>query len=239
MDRDLAQIRIIACFQQKISWTPRKTHCGASEGWTVVRWGVQRCAADGGAVTSVLGPGRADEMNVAELAGAAAGGDRAALKTLIETHYDRIYRMAWRWSGSVQMAEDVAQDVCIKVATSISGFRGQAKFTTWLWQIVYRTALDHQRISGRQQLHPPDTLQTLVDARQWQTHDGDAESDYDDLWSAVRALPPQQRDAVLLVYAETLSHAEAADVLGCTAKTVSWHLHEARKTLRAQLEAAE
>jgi RNA polymerase sigma-70 factor, ECF subfamily len=53
----------------------------------------------------------------------------------------------------------------------------------------------------------------------------------------VRRLPPQQRDAVLLVYAEDLSHAEAATVMGCAERTVSWHLHAARKRLRARLQA--
>ena len=52
-----------------------------------------------------------------------------------------------------------------------------------------------------------------------------------ELWDEVRRLPPQQRDAVILVYAEDLTHAEAAAIMGCTEKTVSWHLHEARKTI--------
>ena len=56
-----------------------------------------------------------------------------------------------------------------------------------------------------------------------------------ELWQAVRALPAQQRDAVLLVYGEDMSYAEAATLLDCTEKTVSWHLHEARKRLKAQL----
>jgi RNA polymerase sigma-70 factor (ECF subfamily) len=59
-----------------------------------------------------------------------------------------------------------------------------------------------------------------------------------ELWAEVRSLPPQQRDAVILVYAEDLTHAEAAAIMGCTEKTVSWHLHEARKKLRARLDAA-
>ena len=58
-----------------------------------------------------------------------------------------------------------------------------------------------------------------------------------ELWQAVRALPPQQRDAVLLVYAQDMSHAEAGDIMGCSEKTVSWHLHEAKKRLRTKLEA--
>jgi RNA polymerase sigma-70 factor (ECF subfamily) len=58
-----------------------------------------------------------------------------------------------------------------------------------------------------------------------------------DLWRAVHRLPPQQRDAVLLVYGEDMSHAEAASVMGCQEKTVSWHLHEAKKRLKTSLQA--
>jgi RNA polymerase sigma-70 factor, ECF subfamily len=54
----------------------------------------------------------------------------------------------------------------------------------------------------------------------------------------VRALPDQQRGAVLLVYGEGLSHAQAASVMACSEKTVSWHLHEARKRLKTQLQTA-
>ncbi|MNL67562.1 RNA polymerase factor sigma-70 [compost metagenome] len=55
------------------------------------------------------------------------------------------------------------------------------------------------------------------------------------LWDAVRSLPEKQRDAVLLVYAEELSHAEAATIMGIREATVSFHVHEARKTLRGLL----
>ena len=58
-----------------------------------------------------------------------------------------------------------------------------------------------------------------------------------ELWTAVRQLPEKQRDAVLLVYGEDMSHAEAAAVMGCGEKTVSWHVHEARKRLKDLLEA--
>ena len=58
-----------------------------------------------------------------------------------------------------------------------------------------------------------------------------------EIWDAVRDLPPQQRDAVLLVYAEDMSHAEAAALMDCSEKTVSWHVHEAKKKLKILLKA--
>jgi RNA polymerase sigma-70 factor (ECF subfamily) len=60
-----------------------------------------------------------------------------------------------------------------------------------------------------------------------------------ELWQAVHRLPQQQRDAVLLVYGEDMSHAEAARVMGCQEKTVSWHLHEAKKRLKSALQAVD
>jgi RNA polymerase sigma-70 factor (ECF subfamily) len=58
------------------------------------------------------------------------------------------------------------------------------------------------------------------------------EDDMSEIWTAVQELSPKQRDAVMLVYSEGLDHGEAAEVLGCSESTVSWHLHEARKRLK-------
>jgi RNA polymerase sigma-70 factor (ECF subfamily) len=169
------------------------------------------------------------------LAGLAAGGCRASFAVLIERHYDRIHRLAWRWSGSREAAEDIAQDVCVKVAGAITGFRGDAAFKTWLHRIAYTTALDHMRNRQRMTAVEPSEIIRLIDREERQA----AEDGMDDseIWQAVHGLPPQQRDAVLLIYGEDLSHAEAARVMDCSEKTVSWHVHEAKKKLKIALKA--
>ncbi|RVD41852.1 RNA polymerase sigma factor, partial [Mesorhizobium sp. M4B.F.Ca.ET.019.03.1.1] len=58
------------------------------------------------------------------------------------------------------------------------------------------------------------------------------------LWAAVRKLPDKQRDAVLLVYGEGLSHADAAEALAISETTVSWHIHEAKKRLKTLMRSA-
>lgn len=158
--------------------------------------------------------------------------------TLVERYYDRIYRLAWRFCGARDMAEDIAQDVCVKLATAIRGFRGEAAFSTWIWRITYTTATDRLRAGQRIEAVEPSQIVAMADA----SAEGGEVSPEDamigaELWEAVRALSPQQRDAVLLVYGEDMSHAEAASVMGCQEKTVSWHLHEAKKRLRTTLEA--
>lgn len=161
---------------------------------------------------------------------------RAAFEALLDRHYDRVYKLAWRWSGSRGEAEDIAQDVCVKLAGAIRSFRGDALFKTWLYRIAYTTTLDHVRARQRMVSVEPSEIISLIDVRS--AHDSPEDTALGaDIWTAVRGLPPQQRDAVLLVYAEDMSHAEAAGVMGCSEKTVSWHIHEAKKRLKVLLEA--
>ncbi len=171
------------------------------------------------------------------LAKRAAAGDREAFAELLSLYYDRIHRMAWRWCGSTGAADDVAQDVCVKLAGAIRGFSGEAAFATWLWRIVYNAAVDHTRRNRQLSLVGSDVVTALIDGASAATPETEAMAR--DVWTAVRSLPPQQRDAVLLVYAQDMNHAEAAAVMSVSEKTVSWHLHEARKTLKKLLEAAE
>jgi RNA polymerase sigma-70 factor, ECF subfamily len=180
------------------------------------------------------GVGVADGLDHA-LAGRAAAGDRASFAMLVGQCYDRIHRMAWRFTGSHQDAEDIAQDVCLKLGQAIKSWRGESSFETWLYRLTYTTAIDHIRAHKRFALAEADNVIALFDGQTFPSPDAGA--DNDDLWTAVRALPNQQRDAVLLVYAEERSHAEAAVIMGCSEKTVSWHLHEARKRLKIKLEA--
>jgi RNA polymerase sigma-70 factor, ECF subfamily len=169
------------------------------------------------------------------LAGRAAAGDRASFAVLVEQCYDRIHRTAWRFTGSQQDAEDIAQDVCLKLGAAIRTWRGDSSFETWLYRLTYTTAIDHIRAHKRFALAEADNVIALFDGQTFPSPDAGA--DNDDLWAAVRALPNQQRDAVLLVYAEERSHAEAAVIMGCSEKTVSWHLFEAKKRLKIKLEA--
>jgi RNA polymerase sigma-70 factor (ECF subfamily) len=166
------------------------------------------------------------------LSARARQGCGASFAALVERHYDRIYRLAWRFSASRDAAEDIAQTVCVKLASAIRDYRGEAAFTTWLYRIAFTTAADHRRAMQHTEPLEPAEIVRLIDGQAGADGSG---REVADLWVAVDALPGQQRDAVLLVYGEDMSHAEAAAVMGCSEKTVSWHVHEARKRLRVSL----
>jgi len=89
--------------------------------------------------------GDAENTSDADLAAAAAGGDRSAFEVLLRRHYDRIHALAWQLTGSRADADDIAQDVCCILVERISGFRGEAKFTTWLCSIVFNACRDLRR----------------------------------------------------------------------------------------------
>ena len=170
----------------------------------------------------------------AELIEKAASGDRQAFAALVSGRYDFIHAVAWRWCGERQDAEDVAQEVCIKLASAIRGFRGTSQFSTWLYTITLNVARDQMRKRRRENWRDADYLREQAVAGGGHAEEAGSE----ELWQAVRQLPDKQRDAVLLIYGEGLTHAAAADVLGCAETTISWHVHEARKRLKVLLRDA-
>ena len=94
----------------------------------------------------------------------AAAGDGKAFAALLDRHYDRFYRLAWRLVGNRADAEDVAQDVCVKLATAIRSFRGDCEFGTWAWRIAYNAAADRLRFRARSLPTDPAELTIMADS---------------------------------------------------------------------------
>src|SRR5688572_18992087 len=166
----------------------------------------------------------------AELVEASAAGDRSAFAVLLERHYDRIHGLAWQLSGSRADADDIAQDVCCTLVEKIQSYRGEAKFTTWLYGITVNACHDLRR---RRRSLGGLTERLAVLAGLARAPDG--RDLHDSIWlkSAIARLKPAYRDAVVLVAGRQLSHAEAAEILGVSEATVSWRMHEARRMLGA------
>jgi len=163
-----------------------------------------------------------------DLIAAAMGGDRDAFGLLLQRHYNRIHGLAWQLTGSRADADDIAQDVCCTLVEKIGGFRGEARFTTWLCGIVVNACRDQKR-RRRSFLGFTEGLGVLTGL----TRGPDGRDLHDAMWvkSAVARLKPAYRDAVVLVAGQELSHAEAAEILGVAESTISWRLHEVRRLL--------
>lgn len=174
------------------------------------------------------------DMSVSDesLCRAASGGDAKAFAALLERHYDGVFRLAFRLTGSRAEAEDLTQDICTALPAKLSGFRGEARFTTWLWRVVVNAAHDRRRRAATRTRHADGWGDWEVDRR---AADAETAEALDWLTDAMRALPEEVRDTLALVL-DDATHTQAAEVLGISPGTVSWRISEAKKALRAMRE---
>ena len=166
----------------------------------------------------------------------AINGDRAAFSELLKANYTMIYRVAFKWCGNASDAEDIAQDVCIKLGRSIKNFRNDSSFSSWVYRITLNTVRDMQR--SKQSDQQKISAMALISEQNYNP-DREGELTQNQLWDNVKMLPEKQRDAVLLVHAEGLNHKEAAEIMECSESTVSWHIHEAKKKLKSLFAESE
>lgn len=164
-----------------------------------------------------------------QLIRAAQKGDRSAFAQLLVFVYDLIYRFAFKWAGNRFDAEDITQQACIKLAKTIKQFRFESAFTTWLYRLVINCANDWGRSERR---HLSTQIESLLDSH---TPEESGPEDYVRLYQMlgrVDSMGKGFKETLLLVFAEGMSHAEAAIVLGVKESTVSWRIHEVRKHLK-------
>jgi RNA polymerase sigma-70 factor (ECF subfamily) len=164
------------------------------------------------------------------LAQAAAGGDRAAFATLVARHYDRIHGLAWRLTGVKAEAEDLAQDICAALPAKLRAWRGEARFTTWLYRVVVNAAHDLRRRQATRARASTGWGDWEI-ARQEEMAEARAAQDW--LMAAMARLSPELRDTVALVLGEEMTQAQAGEILGVSEGTVAWRMSEVKKRLRA------
>jgi RNA polymerase sigma-70 factor (ECF subfamily) len=170
-----------------------------------------------------------DETGDERLALDAAAGDRAAFERLLHRHFDRIHGLAWRFMGGPPDSEDLAQDVCVALGRKIRSYRGDARFTTWLYQVVLNAARDAMRRRATRQSAAA-AFAEVDDLRRGADAARAAEADW--VRSAIAGLKDDLRETAVLVLDEGLSHAEVAEIMDVAESTISWRLMEVRKALK-------
>ncbi len=171
-----------------------------------------------------------NEDTDSSLAQKAAAGDRDAFALLLERHYDRIYRIGVRITGHADDAADLAQEICVSLPVRLRSYRGQSRFTTWLYRVVVNAAHDSRR---RQAVRQRSERIHIEDSTSTHAHSCTDMSQSVWLRQVLDQLSDDLRTIVFLVFEEGLRHAEAGKVLGVSETTVSWRIHKVRKQLRA------
>ena len=180
----------------------------------------------------------------ADLISRAAAGDTAAFQALVERHRAMVYRVAYQFAGNHHDAEDIAQEVFIKVYRSLDRFRQDAQLSSWLYRIVMNACIDHKRRHapagaapfGEEAEHkmlntPEDT--PGPEERAYAGELGTA------LERAIGSLPNGQRIVFVMRHHQGLKLSEIADALGLAEGTVKRQLHAAVHRLRQVLTNAK
>jgi len=187
-----------------------------------------------------LGPGRdprSDPEAMAALVARAQGGDEKAFEELVAATHAETYTLARRLTGSDDDARDVVQEAYLRAYRSIGRFRGEARFTTWMYRITANCASTYV---GKRRRHRHDELVddlVVVDTRP--DLDPEAQADASDLRGrlveALDELPPKLRAVVVLRDVYDMPHEAIAAELGISESAAKVRLHRARRKLKDHL----
>jgi RNA polymerase sigma-70 factor, ECF subfamily len=163
-------------------------------------------------------------------------GDRAAFQLLFETYKDKVFSIAVYFSGGDRtLADDVTQQIFLKLFTAIRQFRGDSEFTTWLYRLVVNACLDEKR--RRRRLLPWGETVAMKNPsvkKPQEKHYARLEVS-EAVQAAISELKPKFRLPILLKYIEGLSYEEIASVMGCSKGTVASRLNRGHSQLAKRL----
>ena len=181
----------------------------------------------------------------------AAAGDQDAFRELVETYQRRVLGVVTGMLHDREAALEVTQETFIKAFRSISGFKGDASFYTWIYRIAVNLAIDYQRREWRRPTgesvragtgsdgSPPESILDRLRDESPGADPFQAAKDAElreRVRRAIDDLTPDHRAVILLREVEGLSYEEISKVMQCSKGTVMSRLHYARKKLQAQLE---
>jgi RNA polymerase sigma-70 factor, ECF subfamily len=166
-------------------------------------------------------------------------GDRDAFRVLFETYKDKVYSIAvYSVGGDRSIADDVTQQIFLKLFTTIQQFRGESEFTTWLYRLVVNACMDERR-RRRRLLSFGDATKTFPMSDQSEKRPQEKQYAQLEVAEAVRLaineLKPKFRLPILLKYVEGLSYEEIASVMGCSKGTVASRLNRGHGQLAKHL----
>ena len=161
----------------------------------------------------------------------AAAGDRRAFERVYRAHANRVFSLCTRMLGDRTLAEEVTQDVFVRVWEKLPGFRGESAFSTWLHRVTVNVVLSRRKAVGLHQSRTTDDEDAQALAASRPVSVGDRL----DLEAAIAGLPPGARRVFVLHDVEGFTHEEIGDQLGISPGGSKAQLHRARMLLRAAL----
>lgn len=161
-------------------------------------------------------------------------GNDAAFDELMRRYKRPVVNFVFRMLGNAEDADDVAQDVFVRVYQNLDTYRPQTKFSTWLFALARNAAIDRMRWRAR---HPAESLESVpeISAAAGTAEEVNARDIGETIAAAVAKLPEDQRTALVLAEYQGMSYAEIAGVMRCSEKSVEARLYRAKQALRERL----
>ena len=174
-------------------------------------------------------------MNELALISRARDGDREAFGALVEQYRDNVYRLAYRMCGNAYDADEAAQEAFVAAWRALPNFRGEAKFSTWLYRLTTNAAIDVMRREKRHQTVGDGEMMELADDADSPQETVERTEQQETVQKALATLSEEYREVLLLRYMEELDYAEIAEVLQLPSGTVKSRINRAKAALKAAL----
>lgn len=189
-------------------------------------------------------------MNEEELIGQLKKGDQKALKSIFEMYQNYVFTIARQMVKKKEVAEEITQDVFVKVYHKIDTYKYKAKFSTWLFTIVYRTALNYlekkQILVAESDYMHPESQHTAITNILHNSHSLNKEQEVEEsfeedyqqqfiVYRAIDKLDIKQGVIISLFYLKEFSVNEIAEIMQLSVNTVKTHLFRGRENLKKHL----
>lgn len=183
-----------------------------------------------------------------ELIGRFLAGDEGAFNRLVLSYQNRVYGLCYRMMGNQEEALEVSQEVFITVYKSLPGFRGDSRFSTWLYRVTVNHCKNRLKYLSRRKYYQSETLDEPREGSEGELRRQVADEGLDPLerltqkevqalvQEKMKELDEDQRTVLFLRDIEGLSYQEIADILGLQEGTVKSRIHRARLELKGKLE---
>jgi RNA polymerase sigma-70 factor, ECF subfamily len=220
---------------------PQSAHAHTTRGWRMPAWRtlwrrfceLRREVAVGAADEHGIPAPPTPEVGEAVLL-RAQRGDHGALREIVEHYEGRLRVLAYHLLRDAEQMNDVLQDTFVKAYSALPGFRAEAALGTWLYQICYRTCLDHLR-RGNLRLVTQEIGEDLADP----ADEAEQLALRDEVAAALTGLPVEQRAVLILIDREGYDYDTVAGVLEVPRGTVASRLSAARAAMRRALRPGD
>ncbi|MBK7712830.1 MAG: RNA polymerase sigma factor [Bacteroidales bacterium] len=169
------------------------------------------------------------------------GGNINAYTSIVDRHKNKAYNLAYRICCNHEEAEEIAQDAFLKAYRSLASFKRQSSFSTWLYRIVYNTAVSHVRLKKTELLSLEDFPADATDFMGTGISEEEAEAEYRKslINFAFLKISEEERSLITLHYYEDMSTAEISEVTGISKSNIKVKLFRARQKMLQIIENSE